>query len=388
MRVAGIIAEYNPFHLGHAWHIAQTRQRLGEDTGIVCVMSGHWVQRGDCAITDKWSRVRLALAGGADLILELPTPWAAASAEHFARGAVSLLAATGLVDILSFGSECGETAPLYQTARCLDSDAFQQALRPLLQGGGSFASCRQRAAEMLLGTETAACLARPNDNLAVEYLRALPPNIQALAIPRIGTDHDGVPAGGYAPAPALRAMLRQGSLEQARPYLAQPWTSPVADLAHCERAVLARLRTMTLEAFQALPDSGEGLAARLQRAAQAGCTLEEVYTLAKTKRYAHARLRRMVLWAFLGLTSSDRLAEIPYLRVLGFNRRGQALLHAMRSSARRPILVKPAHSRRLSPAAQALFALESRCSDLFALCLPQPVPSGLEFTAGPVVLER
>ena len=117
MATAGIVAEYNPFHRGHAWHIARTRRTLGADTAVICVMSGHWVQRGECALTDKWSRAALALSGGADLVLELPTPWAMASAEAFARGAVGLLAATGVVDVLSFGSETGELAPLRAAER-------------------------------------------------------------------------------------------------------------------------------------------------------------------------------------------------------------------------------------------------------------------------------
>ena len=121
MAVAGIVAEYNPFHLGHAFHLARTKAALGPDGAAVCVMSGHWVQRGDCALADKWTRAALALAGGADLVLELPTPWAMASAEAFARGAVGLLAATGVVDTLSFGSEDGDLSPLQAAAAALDS---------------------------------------------------------------------------------------------------------------------------------------------------------------------------------------------------------------------------------------------------------------------------
>ena len=117
METAGVVAEYNPFHRGHAWHMAETRRRLGGGA-VVCVMSGHWVQRGECALTDKWSRAAAALMGGADLVVELPTPWAMASAESFARGAVALLAATGVVDVLSFGSEAGELAPLEEAAAC------------------------------------------------------------------------------------------------------------------------------------------------------------------------------------------------------------------------------------------------------------------------------
>ena len=123
MNIVGIIAEYNPFHLGHARQIAETRRALG-DCAVVCAMSGHWVQRGECALTDKWSRAALALSGGADLVLELPTPWAMASAESFARGAVGLLAATGVVDVLSFGSETGELAPLRAAAAALDGPDY------------------------------------------------------------------------------------------------------------------------------------------------------------------------------------------------------------------------------------------------------------------------
>ena len=120
MTVAGVVAEYNPFHLGHRFHLARTREILGAEGAVVCAMSGHWVQRGDCAAADKWVRAALALEGGADLVLELPTPWAMASAETFARGAVGLLHATGVVDRLSFGSEDGALEPLQRAADALD----------------------------------------------------------------------------------------------------------------------------------------------------------------------------------------------------------------------------------------------------------------------------
>ena len=144
MNIVGIIAEYNPFHLGHARQIAETRRALG-DCAVVCAMSGHWVQRGECALTDKWSRAALALSGGADLVLELPTPWAMASAESFARGAVGLLAATGVVDVLSFGSETGELAPLRAAAAALDGPDYPERLRAGLARGLSFPAARQAA---------------------------------------------------------------------------------------------------------------------------------------------------------------------------------------------------------------------------------------------------
>ena len=237
MATAGIVAEYNPFHRGHAWHIARTRRTLGADTAVICVMSGHWVQRGECALTDKWSRAALALSDGADLVLELPTPWAMASAESFARGAVGLLAATGVVDVLSFGSETGELAPLRAAAAALDGPDYPERLRAGLARGLSFPAARQAAVG-------AYCLASPNDNLGVEYLRALPSGMEALTIPRRGAAHDGPAAGGFASASELRTLLRAGRAAEADPYLTAPWSGEAASMAHIDRAVLARLRTM------------------------------------------------------------------------------------------------------------------------------------------------
>ena len=146
MKTIGIVAEYNPFHTGHAWHIQETRRLFQEETAVVAVMSGNWVQRGECAITDKWTRAEMALSGGVDLVLELPTVWATTSAEGFARGAVSLLAATGAVDVLSFGSECGDLPALRELAKCLNSPDFSQALRRELGPKKTFAQCRRQAA--------------------------------------------------------------------------------------------------------------------------------------------------------------------------------------------------------------------------------------------------
>ena len=224
MRTAGIISEYNPFHRGHAWQIDALRAQLGADTAVVCAMSGHWVQRGECALTDKWTRAGMALRGGADLVLELPTPWATSSAESFARGGVGILVAAGVVDTLSFGSEGGDTAPLYRAAACLGSEEYRTALRRFLDKGLPFAACRQAAVEELLGREAALCLSRPNDNLAVEYLRALPERMGALAVRRVGAEHDGAPVGGYASASAIRGWLHCGKIQRAEAYLPEPWT--------------------------------------------------------------------------------------------------------------------------------------------------------------------
>ena len=350
MATAGIVAEYNPFHWGHAWHIARTRRTLGADTAVVCVMSGHWVQRGECALTDKWSRAALALSGGADLVLELPTPWAMASAESFARGAVGLLAATGVVDVLSFGSETGELAPLRAAAAALDGPDYPERLRAGLTRGLSFPAARQAA----VGAD---CLASPNDNLGVEYLRAL---------------------------------LRAGRAAEADPYLPAPWSGETASMAHIDRAVLARLRMMDEADWAALPDGGaaEGLPARLARSARTADSLEDFYARAKTKRYPHARLRRLALAAFLGLRAAERPPVAPYVRVLGLSGRGRELLRRMKETCALPVVVKPAQARALDGDARALFEAEARRTDLFGLCFPTARPCGLEWTRSPVVKER
>ena len=370
MKTVGIVAEYNPFHDGHRHHIAETRRRLGEDWGVVAAMSGNFVQRGDCAITDKWERARAAVEGGVDLVVELPTVWAASSAEHFAFGAVSILRLAG-VDALSFGSESGDGERLAAAAAALDSAPFKGALRRHLDQGLPFALCRQRAAEELLGAEGAACLASPNDNLGVEYLRSaarLDFAPRVLAVPRVGAGHDG----GHHPVYPSASHLREEILRGERP-MANP-----AALRFHERGVLGRLRSMEVEELERLPDSGEGLAGRLHQAAREAVSLEQLYELAKTKRYAHARIRRLVLWAWLGLTERDRPERPPYLRVLAANGRGREILRELQGVR---VITKPAQGKGIP-----LLELEARCTDLYALCRRTPRPAGAEWITSPAIV--
>lgn len=372
MDAVGIVAEYNPFHAGHAFHIRETRRLLG-DRAAVCVMSGNFVQRGECALFDKWARARAALAGGVDLVLELPTVWAASSAESFARGAVGILAASGVVGCLSFGSECGDTDRLRRAAACLDSPGYRAALRRFLDRGLPFAACRQRAVEELLG-EGAALLSQPNNNLGVEYIRALNAlgsSIRPAAVRRVGAGHDGGDHPEYPSASFLRERILSGELPADNP----------ASLKFGERAALAVLRAMEEEDFAALPDCGEGLSHRLYAAVRQGRTLGEVCDLAKTKRYAHSRIRRAVLWGALGLKEACRPARPPYIRVLGADERGRELLREMKGRAAVPVITKPAHGKGLP-----LLELEARCTDFYELCRREPGPCGAEWTRSPVMV--
>lgn len=395
----GVIAEYNVFHGGHAWQLGEVRRRLGADTAVVVCMSGNFVQRGDFAILAKHARAEAAVLAGADLVLELPTPWSAATAERFAQGGVAVLAGTGVVTHLSFGCECGSLEPLQRVAEGLARDSYHERLRRFLGEGMTFAAARQAAlsAPELAG-DAARCLASPNNALAVEYLRALDGcGIQPLALPRMGAGHDSQEPGEYLSASAIRHKILSGSGDW-RPFVPAS-TAAILDreiaarrapvsMAACERAVLARLRTMTEKDFSAYDGGGEGLYHRFYHAVHSAAGLEDILTAAKTKRYPLARLRRMLLYSYLGVQPPGRGETPPYLRVLAANARGRALLGEMRKTAALPILTRPGSVRRLDRAAQDLFALESRCTDLYTLAFPALVQAkpGSEYTANPVML--
>ena len=403
MKVAGIIVEYNPLHGGHLRLMAETRARLGADTAILAVMSGNFVQRGDFAAVRRQARAGAAVDSGADLVLELPLPWAVSSAERFAAGGVEALLSTGVVTHLAFGSECGDGAALKRLATALLSEEFPALLRRELTAGDRFAAARQRAVGRLVSPREAALLSEPNNTLGVEYCKALlcrGGGAEVLTVPRVGAAHDAETAepGQNASSSAIRALLRAGrrreALERMAPAMAAAYEAEEAAgrapvLAEtCRRAVLARLRTLEEADFAALDPGKEGLYRRLYRAARTACSPEEVLAVAGTKRYPQARLRRMLLWAYLGLTPAALPERIPYLRVLAANRTGRTLLARMRESAAVPVLTKPAHAERLGAEARTLFRLEARAADLYALAYPElsAAGGGGMWREGPVIL--
>ncbi len=392
--VAGVIAEYNPFHRGHAYQLAAIRQQLGEDTAIVAVMSGNFVQRGECAVMEKHARARCAVLGGADLVLELPTVYAAATAETFARGGVTILAESGVVSHLCFGSESGDLEPLKSAALCLDSEEYHCILRTFLEEGLSFAAARQAAAEQLIG-DAAKCLASPNNNLGVEYLRAnnaLVVPMTPVTIRRVGAAHDSGETAVFSSASAIRQTICSGEAWQ---HLVPEGTANVLEqeleqgrapstMACAGRSVLYQLRRMNEEEFRPYDGGEEGLYRRFYKAVRQGTNLEEILALAKTKRYSHARLRRMALSAWLGLEPAPE--RPPYLRVLAANKRGCALLKEMKDKAALPVVTKSASVRKMGKAADRFFAAEAKYTDLYALCCPAIGKVDSEYTTDPVIL--
>lgn len=376
-KVAGIVAEYNPFHRGHAYHIAETRRLLGADCAVVCVMSGDFVQRGDVAVFDKFARAEMAVRGGADLVLELPLRWSLSPAEAFAHGAVSLLESTGVVTHLSFGSECGEVNRLLAAIDAQHTPAFLEAFNLALASGVSYPRAQELAARSA-APEIAELLTQPNDTLALMYLQALwaiDSEIIPIAIPRVGAGHDAAGESDYPSASWLRELLRAGErVSEWVPHL--PEAKPVF-LADLEIAILSRLRMLPKEAFAALPDCSEGLENVLCKAVHSAASLEEILAAAKSKRYPMSRLRRMLLCAALGVR---RDVQSPYLRVLEANERGRALLHTMRETATLPVITKPAAAREFEE-----FRLTADAHDLYVLAQPDKTP-GQDWRHTPAML--
>ena len=325
MRVAGIVAEYNPFHIGHAYHIARTRESAthivaSAQSHIVAVMSGHFAQRGDIACMTKWGRAETALRCGCDLVLELPLPYCLAGAQTFARGAVSVLHALGCIDTLSFGCETADLNLLRAAAHATYRPELAQWMRPYLAKGATFAAARERAIRDADGEAVADVLRSPNNILATEYIHALEElgsAIVPLPIPRAGAAHDeaGAPGGAFASASQLRGMLRTGQIEKAQPFMPPAAFEILAreiaagrapcGIAQIERAILALLRRTEPEQLADLPDLSEGLEHRLARAIRGSGALDELYARMKTKRYTLARVRRLALAAALGLGRRD-----------------------------------------------------------------------------------
>jgi predicted nucleotidyltransferase len=400
MDIAGIICEYNPIHTGHIHHIAETRGMLGADAGIICVMSGNFVQRGETAVFEKHARAAAAVLCGADLVLELPLPYVLSSAEGFARGGVRLLNALGVVTHLSFGSEAGEIEPLQAVADSLLTSETDEIIKRELRSGVSYAAARERATRKLLG-DKADVLTAPNNILGIEYLKALYESGSAMTpvtVRRSGAGHDGV---GAESSSHLRQLLKEGSQPwafippQAREVYqaeADAGRGPVF-LEAIEQAILSRLRMLPDEAYTRLPDATEGLGGRLRRYAASCPDISSILEGTKTKRYALSRIRRMLMCAALGINGEDTLVPPPYIRVVAANKKGRQLIKRIKERTALPVVTKPAAAKAgfagsQNDAALKMLMLEAAATDLYVLAYPdaQNRRGGQEWTISPCML--
>ncbi len=345
-RVLGVVAEYNPFHNGHAYHIEQSKQ-ISKCRYTVCVMSGNFTQRGSCSLVDKWSKAQMAIKNGVDLVIELPVIYAISSAENFAYGAIQILDSLKIVDDISFGAECSNIQILDEIATVLYNEpkAYKNILAHELSTGISFPKARENALMMYLNNvrRYSNVLSSPNNILGIEYLKALKlinSHLVPHVVERIEADHNSTGiSGNIVSSTAIRNIVKSGNFKILANIMPKESYSIlmdnikvghiVSDISSFEKEILYALRKMSLEEIANLPDVNEGLEHTLKKAANSCNSVVEFLDIVKSKRYTNTRIQRILLYTLLEITKKDMQNSKkvnPYIRVLGMNERGEFLL--------------------------------------------------------------
>ena len=368
----GIVCEFNPFHNGHKYLVEKAREITGEP--IVAVMSGSFTQRGEVALTDKFSRARAALLCGVDLVIELPSVYAVSNAERFARCGVNILSSFSDMNYLAFGCESDDITKLKKAATAHTNPEIQALVAMGMKNGGYYPKVLEESVKLVYGEEISEILSTPNNVLAVEYIRNLDNSIQPVPIKRMGVSHDSdKTSGGFASASKVRELMHNGEdVSGFLPFVPDEITSP----EKLETAILYKLRSMTLDEIAALPDVTEGLENRIYSALREHNSTEEIITAIKTKRYTHARIRRIITSALLGITEKMQNTEPKYVRVLGFTPQGATLL----KNCNLPVITSVAKDLKLSENIQALLERDVFATDTAALAYPAPKKCGMDFT--------
>ncbi|MDO4852215.1 MAG: nucleotidyltransferase family protein [Clostridia bacterium] len=390
MRVVGIVAEYNPLHNGHIYHMEQAKKAAEADFCIIA-MSGNFVQRGEPACADKFTRAEWALRAGADMIVEIPQCLAVASAERYAEGAVKVLASTGVVTDIAFGVETDDLNALYRIADILDREppAFRANLAYHLKEGKSYPRAQFDAlADLDIPRSDIAILTQPNNILAVEYIKAIrrnAPQIRILPIRRVGNGYNDTQLSGeLSSATAIREALKSGNdaVLSAMPLFvsgAAKFDSqfPVT-LETFGPLILYRLRSMSLDDLSSLPDVAEGFEQVLARAVRTAPDLATFLESVKSKRYTMARCKRIAVSALLHIQAglAEELLdhrENLYLRVLGFLTQSRGLLAAMASVGSAPVILRNSDIADCTDTARDSLAIDAFGTDLFAYVLGREV---------------
>ena len=382
MKTAAIIAEYNPLHNGHIYHLDQTRTQSGADY-VVVIMSGNFVQRGEPACADKMTRAEWALKAGADIVLELPSIYSVGNAERFALGAIRTLESTGVIDFLSFGCEEPDLRILYSLADLLasPSDAFINCMHANLEKGLSFPRAQSEALRAIgIDPKMTESLSNPNNILAVEYLKALRLNrsgIRPLAIMRNDDGYHSESIGSfYSSASAIRNAFRKKEIEAALPsmpsYVGGTFMFnegyPIFPEDFSSMLMYA-LRKMTAGQIREIPDVGEGIENLIIKEAIRCRSISELFDAVKSKRYTMARIKRIVLCAALGISMDHIRASMHgsdglYLRVLGFRSESEQLLSEIARKRTAPLILKKEDERECSDIVRSNLAIDSLSTDL------------------------
>lgn len=374
MRLAGIIAEFNPLHNGHKYLINCAKS---DGFAVACVISGNFVQRGDCAIIPKFKRAEMALEVGADLVCELPVPWSMSTAQNFALGGVSQLAAIG-VDTIYFGSESGNFELLNNISDLLLSEKFNNALKFKLESGQTYAKMRQNLVAEMISEEAAKILENPNDTLGIEYISAakkLNQNLNFNPIKRVGAGHNDIyEKGNYSSSSYIRERLISNdisNLSEIMPIEALNVleNSPISNISKIDTAIISKIKQMTVNEIAKLPDISEGLENLIYSKARDEYSYFSLCEAIKSKRYTLARIRRILLSAYLGITNEFFLTPPPYVRILGFNKVGSFFILENKN---KPIITRVAQINELDDYSKKIFSLEMNINELYALSLDNP----------------
>jgi Predicted nucleotidyltransferase len=415
MKVLGIVAEYNPFHNGHMYHIQESKKITGSDA-VICVMSGNFIQRGEPAITDKFSRTEIALGNGVDLIIELPVPFAMSSAEAFAYGAVKILDSIGIVDCISFGSEAGDIHSLQTIAEILVSEpeTYRDELKLQLSKGLSFPVCRQKALEKYLTIQNSCredlslLLETSNNILALEYLKALirlKSSIRPYTVQRVSNEYNAKQlTGSISSATAIRNSVHSNHITEdalrALPTLSQQMLEREISCGRCpnslysfENIILAFLRHATTQQLKKIQDVSEGLEYRIKNAAMNSGSLDELFSNICTKRYPRTRIQRIILSLLTGMTRYDMEEFMAhggpqYARILGFNETGRELLSIIKKESMIPVITKPSvYKNSPDKLISRMLEIEAQATDTYVLAYKNPAfrKAGQEFTRNIII---
>lgn len=372
MKIGAVIAEFNPFHTGHGYLISQIRK---ECDAVIAIMSGNFVQRGECAIFDKSERTKSALENGVDLVIELPAVYALSSAEGFASGAVDTLIATGAVDELWFGSECGDTESLKNIANILNNETpeFKDSIDKFLRTGQSYPVARLNALKEI--SSDADILNTPNNILAVEYIRRIEKrsaSFSACTVKRLGGGYNDDSADKeIISASAIRKLIKDG--ESADAFSPSTSVKP-RFMSDFDMLVSARVKTASMEELLSVPDCNSELASRIMSASKYNA-FDEIVNSVSCKSYTQSRIRRILCNLLIGNRFSS-LPEPEYIRILGFNKTGSEILNKMKSTASLPVIARGALLKDNS-----IFNLECRATDIYNLV--QGTEGGREFSLIP-----
>lgn len=381
--ISGIIAEFNPFHNGHAYLLEQARKY---SDGVIAVMSGNLVQRGDIAIYPKHIRAYSALKNGADIVIALPAGWSMSVAENFAFGGISLLKNTKVVDRVVFGCETASPSLLCETANIINSHDFTNVVKSFLSTGISYANARQKAVESF-SQECSEILSSPNNILAVEYICAINKlnfTTEIFPVKRIGVGHDSnKTCNNFSSASNIRELIRKNcNYSDFVPsnLLSTMNESEFADISIIDASLMFKLRSLTLEEIKLLPDISEGIENRIFQAIKDAKSLNDLCMRVKTKRYTYSRIKRIILSACFSIDNSYLKKQPPYIQVLGINKKGEEILSHIIKKSDIPVVVSNREISKLEGFAKSVFEKEAHIDDLYGLSFKTYKKSGTAYT--------